>query len=75
VYTLPAGGKRYGAARLPLPQWEALSELGPVPVRYLIDQDDRSRIEGGIENAILGAAFATVGGILTLIGLFLVLRN
>ncbi len=75
VYQLPNGHKCYGAARLPLQQWEALTELGPLSVRYLTTADDRSRPDGAIENPMLGPAFATTGGLLTLIGLYLLLRK
>ncbi len=75
VYRLPNGHKRYGAARLPLQQWEALTELGPIAIRYLTTDDERSRPDGAIENPMLGPVFATAGGLLTLIGLYLLLRK
>lgn len=75
LYRLPSGQKRYGAARLPLLNWEALTELGPVSVRYLATDDQRSRVPGVIENTMLGPAFTTAGGLLTLIALYLLLRK
>lgn len=44
-------------------------------MRYLATADDRSRPDGAIENPMLGPAFAAAGGLLTLIGLYLLLRK
>jgi len=49
--------------------------LGPISVRYLATDDQRSRVPGIIENTLLGPAFAITGGGLTLIALYLLLRK
>ncbi len=75
LYRVPSGQKRYGAARLPLEPWEALTELGPIPVSYLATDDERSRVPHAIENINLGPAFAIAGGLLTLIAGYLLFRK
>lgn len=74
-YTLPGGAKRYGSARLAVTQWEALTELGPVAVQYLIADDKRSRPGGAIDDTFLGPLFAAMGGVFSTAGALLVFRK
>ena len=53
------------------PNWDALTEQGPIQVVYLPERTSVARVDGQATDRLLPVIFAIVGGILSLIGGFI----
>lgn len=65
-----------GNARVTTEVWDRLAERGPIEVSYLPDLPEASRIPGQLftEEVALPAIFTALGGILTALGSFVLIR-
>jgi hypothetical protein len=71
----PQGATVRGAAELDAASWDALVERGPISVVYLPDRPSTYRVPGQTDDAaVLGIVFPLVGGVLALVGGFVVVN-
>jgi hypothetical protein len=63
-----------GEASVSLEIWDRLEERGPVQVTYLPDKPQSNRVEGKKVDWMLPIAFLIVGGILTSLGGFVLVK-
>jgi hypothetical protein len=69
----PRGEAVRGSAKLDVEAWNALVERGPISVVYLADRPSTYRVPGqSSDDAVLAIVFPLIGGVLTLVGGFVV---